>query len=661
LTDFPFDQGCQDAADQDELDLCGQGVPVRSIDLGGFEGRVEPRSSSLRGSCGRNNQGEHIFHYINPFNARLSFALEGASSELSLYLRSSCLLNSSELGCRLIMPGLMSSLQVERVAPGDYFIIIDQLQGAQELKLSIHSERLPPGCRDGIDNDEDGFIDADDPGCREPDDEDERDEGVSVCNNGLDDDEDGLIDFPMDPGCICRGALDESNPVVSPSCLNGLDDDDDGLVDYPEDEGCYGAGDLDEESEGRPQCSNRIDDDEDDLLDYPFDPGCAAPGGLSEADPELLPECADGLDNDRDGLLDFPFEPGCRSAGDDSEHDPQPPARCSNDRDDDEDGIIDFPRDPGCSHAGDGDEEDPAFQPQCGNGLDDDRNGRIDFPDDPGCSFAADAREDGLGAPPRRCADGVDNDDDGSIDLADPGCATPRDDDEEDLEIEPYCADGIDNDEDGQVDWPEDEGCTARGDLCEERGYGFCESGCLDIQADPENCGRCEHRCNPGVECIDGFCGGLFVFEGIRQDIDEELLGGWRRCHQDTYADQGSLAQIQARCDGEYVMYGCRQVGSEEWALLAMGRREMVFRDTGPRNDLTRENGVDWYFSQQASIGFVPVGTGVERNTCDTLQIQAELRLCWHSNGGQISSGYRCGANSLNGDRGWERGIFTND
>ncbi len=67
----------------------------------------------------------------------------------------------------------------------------DQL--VEEEKVSL--------CSDGIDNDEDGFIDfPDDFGCDSADDDDETNNGEELCNNGIDDDKDGMID-ELDPGC----------------------------------------------------------------------------------------------------------------------------------------------------------------------------------------------------------------------------------------------------------------------------------------------------------------------------------------------------------------------------------------------------------------------------------------------------------------------------
>jgi len=99
------------------------------------------------------------------------------------------------------------------------------------------------------------------------------------CNNGLDDDLDGLVDAE-DPGCTDANDLDERS--VDAACDNGFDDDGDGLSDFPDDPGCSDAADEDERGASF-ECDNGLDDDGDLLFDYPDDDGCLHPTGLVEA------------------------------------------------------------------------------------------------------------------------------------------------------------------------------------------------------------------------------------------------------------------------------------------------------------------------------------------------------------------------------------------
>ena len=575
LVDYPLDVGCRSAADSDEEDVCGAGVRFATYPVGEafvLDDITVEGTNQFQGSCGGANSGEKVFLYENPFNASLIFSVDHPETpdNTLLYVRSTC--RGEELGCSAGDErggSTKGTVEIEQAAPGEYYVFVDARFGAGgPFKLSVAVERLPAGCADQRDNDEDGFIDADDIGCLDEQDEDERDpedgEPIPQCFNQLDDDGDGIIDYPFEPGCIGKGDDDEADPRVLAACANGRDDDEDAIVDFPADLGCVARGDNDEaDPRNRPGCSNRIDDDRDNLTDYPNDPGCAAAGDPSEANDDVDPVCANEQDDDRDGLVDFPYDPGCLAAGHVSEQDLDPPAACSDDIDNDGDGIIDFPREPGCSFAADSDEADPAQPPQCANVVDDDRNGRIDFPDDPGCRFAADVRELTEGPIQPRCSDGVDNDDDGVTDLADVGCENARDNDEADPESAPYCADGIDNDGNGIIDWPDEPGCAAQGDACEESGYGLCGGECVPLLDNPLSCGRCDRVCREGVQCVEGRCGGEIrpvilmcgnsgrpIQQFIRGELVEAGVRGEQGCvpNEETQAilvPRGGVAQFQ--------------------------------------------------------------------------------------------------------------------
>lgn len=80
-------------------------------------------------------------------------------------------------------------------------------------------EPLVEICDDGIDNDNDGFIDCEDNDC-----ESEAICAVEICNDGIDNDEDGYtdcedIDCDSDPSCAVE------------ICDDGIDNDNDGFTD----------------------------------------------------------------------------------------------------------------------------------------------------------------------------------------------------------------------------------------------------------------------------------------------------------------------------------------------------------------------------------------------------------------------------------------------
>jgi len=203
-------------------------------------------------------------------------------------------------------------------------------------------------CRDGKDNDCDGFIDFADPACQ-------RTDEAGLCN-GLDDDNDGQADedflglgdlctvgdgFCLRSGtivCTTDGSSTECSVIPGPKsventpgtghCVDGVDNDCDGKVDL-DDPNCQTA-----------EVCDGLDNNGNGLADEGFNLGqlcsvgegdctsvgvyvCSADktGIVCNAAPQLgTPEgpagitCADGIDNDCDGLIDL-ADPDCASAG----------------------------------------------------------------------------------------------------------------------------------------------------------------------------------------------------------------------------------------------------------------------------------------------------------------------------------------------------------
>ncbi len=86
------------------------------------------------------------------------------------------------------------------VAFGAVLLLIPQLRGYL-LELS---QPIPPSyedCANGVDDDNDGLVDTDDPDCPTPAMGDgSTTTSADICSNGLDDDDDSLIDT-RDPDC----------------------------------------------------------------------------------------------------------------------------------------------------------------------------------------------------------------------------------------------------------------------------------------------------------------------------------------------------------------------------------------------------------------------------------------------------------------------------
>lgn len=134
---------------------------------------------------------------------------------------------------------------------------------------------------------------------------------ISQCSNGVDDDGDGLIDA-ADPGCSNPNDDNESDGTTQ--CQDRIDNDGDGATDYPADFSCSSPLDNDERNP-LSQCQNQIDDDGDGLVDL-GDPGCSGKQDNSESDKTT--QCQNGIDDDNDGFIDL-NDPDCDSKQDDSE------------------------------------------------------------------------------------------------------------------------------------------------------------------------------------------------------------------------------------------------------------------------------------------------------------------------------------------------------
>lgn len=215
------------------------------------------------------------------------------------------------------------------------------------VSVTTKDNYVPPKtqCSDGKDNDGDNKIDMLDPGCKNPQDDDETNiprwtidpfEPIipfhfAECSDRSDNDGDGKVDM-QDPGCSSPSDDDEYNiplipfkpfkPIIPfhlPECMDTKDNDGDGKIDM-QDPGCENPSDDDERNSPEPvlpQCKDGKDNDGDNKIDM-LDPGCSSPSDDDETDTPVLPECKDGKDNDNDGKIDMQ-DPGCESPSDDDE------------------------------------------------------------------------------------------------------------------------------------------------------------------------------------------------------------------------------------------------------------------------------------------------------------------------------------------------------
>ena len=227
--------------------------------------------------------------------------------------------------------------------------------------------------------------------------------------------------------------------------------------------------------------------------------------------------------------------------------------------------------------------------------------------------------------------------------------------------------DGLDGDCNGVVDDVAGVGveCGVGVGACAAAGLVVCSGGgpvCNAVAgvAQAEVCDGIDNDCNGAVD-DSGVC----IPVGVQQNLDaaQVAAAGWQVCHSSRYSQAGfGLAEVQAACQGMYVMMACRPVGAPAYALAAAGEYGAVFLDVGAGEGASHlHNGVQWYYSPSWSWGFAPGGFGVNRFSCDYNdggQVAPELRMCVHTSGNAIDQGYRCGANDLNFAPDWERVIL---
>ena len=475
-TDYPDDDGCSSAADDDEWvtnpNACGAGLTVMRLMSRDVTGVLaNGASSELQGACG--GIGDEVAYEIvieDPSVLVVSSDRATNMADTVLYLRTQCLVESSELACNDNISAQNTNSRISaNLAPGVYYLVIDSKDTMGGM-FSIHVDlfagegvecTMQSDCGPGLQ-------------CRVPQGGSQMVCADPVCSDGVDDDGDGDDDYPADPGCDAPGDFDEAddcpNGASCPACANGDDDDSDGETDYPADTDCSSA-------------SQPVE-------------GCGA-----ESDPIFTLTTAQVM-GDNTGLADD-FDLACDSTG------PTP----------DQVYFVVLPRMQSVQFDTIGSTMDTVlalYSSTCAGGsiaCDDDgglsgdskivrsnlaagayalvvQNYSLSFPPGPyvlnvSGTIAPLGRCDvplaqsgaiqcaagytcnaGVCSGPQACADGMDNDGDGENNYPnDPGCSDPSDTDESDDCPNgpncPDCADGDDNDNDGDTDYPADSDCDA--------------------------------------------------------------------------------------------------------------------------------------------------------------------------------------------------------
>ena len=407
--DWPDDVDCAAAGGVTEAHRCELAVPIIEVDQAGgvFAFPSRPGANLTQGSCGPGTGPETVLALTltDPSDVLVEVLDPFGEPSAVVYGRGDCDDADGEIDCRA--DG--RPLRLWALDRGTYYVFIQRglNRPLEPLTATVTVESRVQACNDLVDNDEDGRIDAEDPGCADRFDDDESDpDSPPQCADGVDNDEDGWVDWPDDPECPLAGDPLEQHRCDGPesvievgqaggehpiSLRTGVD---------PIDASC-GPG------HGRPQVLALTLDELSDLnvdMEWPDGPVPVLLSVRTDCDqPDSELACVAG--SNRRLLSLASLEAGTYFLLFEQASDGPDPldvvvtvdvtglvTECNDALDNDEDERIDI-ADPGCADGWDDDETDPEELPECADGIDNDEDGTIDWPDDPGCGGAGDGRE----------------------------------------------------------------------------------------------------------------------------------------------------------------------------------------------------------------------------------------------------------------------------
>jgi hypothetical protein len=464
-TDYPTDTSCQRASSNSEA--CSQTEPIGVITQAITTGTTAGMTNDYTPSCASSSHTapDLAYRLDVPAMATLNLDLSGFDGAHAL-LNNTC--GGTAIACS--DPNLMTRTNV---AAGTYYVVVDAwssgsgpftltTSGTVAVGASCEGALFQSGaftctsgyacggtpgsrtcilaaCNDTTDNDGDGKVDVNDPGCASASDGDETDDcyptigpNCPKCADTVDNDMDGLTDHPADTGCLRASSNNESCPQTEATVT----------LTMPQTMGTTVGATHD----GRPSCASSTNTAPDVTyrLDLPaltsltitntqawdgavalYNSTCGGTAlgcgdipekvTLSNVSAGIYYYMVDGWSTGsgtftitvagtiqsgascesalaQSGALVCPAQHSC--AGPVGMRRCLGSFACNDGTDNDGDGKTDFPLEPGCTSPSDNDESDNCVAmgpdcPQCGNGLDDDLDMKADYPADTRCPNAS--------------------------------------------------------------------------------------------------------------------------------------------------------------------------------------------------------------------------------------------------------------------------------
>jgi len=249
---------------QDRNDTCAQAIEIGPGTYRGTTiGYVDDYHPIHGGECWGGFGPDAVYTFVITQPSHVIADTFGSDFDTVLYIRAIRCPNGRQVACDDDYNSLQSRVEITNLPPGRYFLFVDGYDRRSYGNYVLHLEIGPAVhqeiCDNGIDDDNDGLVDCDDPDCST--------DPVCVCvPTGPEDTLWNCIDWE-DNDCDGRVDCDDPDchspvPFFSQECCNGEDDNNNMLIDEFacacfEDEDCDGSYVCHSETVGR--CGPRCD------------------------------------------------------------------------------------------------------------------------------------------------------------------------------------------------------------------------------------------------------------------------------------------------------------------------------------------------------------------------------------------------------------------